>query len=366
MANNDGVQPSGDTWCKTDLGSRKTSEGTFTWTISGILGHRDMYGNDQGVMSREFTLQSPDGKETKWVLEFVPKHSTNSLLVRVHSRNNFEVQTKMQVTIVQSNGTKGLLNYSFFNAPLFCTLTRGIKSKQDIWRIDWITLTQSAHTNMPNGDLTFNFKLNVYGMPKTVFGSNRLNNVQGPKNSEDHFKVFEEFYLSKEFSDVLIKCQDRSFEAHQLILSASSPVFRGMFQADMKEKKNQQLEIEDIEPDVVVEMLKWCYNRSCVATEENPDLDMVADLLVASDKYQIATLRNVCQSLLSSHLKVDNSLKFLVFGDTYTVQELKNDAMNIVVNNMSELIVTEEWKECKKKRPHIISEVAEAMAKTAS
>ena len=40
--------------------------------------------------------------------------------------------------------------------------------------------------------------------------------------------------------------------------------------------------------------------------------------------------------------------------------------MNIVVNNMSGLIVTEEWKECKKKSPHIISEVAEAMAKTAS
>ena len=140
-----------------------------------------------------------------------------------------------------------------------------------------------------------------------------MNNLQGPKDSDIDFNVFEEFYLSKEFSDVLIKCQDKSFEAHQLILSARSPVFRGMFQADLKEKKNQQLEIEDIEPDVVVEMLKWCYTRSCVATEEDPDLDMVSDLLVASDKYQIVTLKNVCQSLLSSRLKVDNSLKVTKF-----------------------------------------------------
>ena len=35
--------------------------------------------------------------------------------------------------------------------------------------------------------------------------------------------------------------------------------------------------------------------------------------------------------------------------------------MDMVVNNMNSLIETEEWKECKENRPHIISEVAEAM-----
>ena len=45
----------------------------------------------------------------------------------------------------------------------------------------------------------------------------------------------------------------------------------------------------------------------------------------------------------------------------YGAQELKNAAMNIVINNMSSLVATEEWRECKQERPHIISEVAEAM-----
>ena len=45
----------------------------------------------------------------------------------------------------------------------------------------------------------------------------------------------------------------------------------------------------------------------------------------------------------------------------HTAQELKNDAMDIVVKNMSGLIETEEWKECKKKRPHIVGQVAEAL-----
>ena len=79
----------------------------------------------------------------------------------------------------------------------------------------------------------------------------------------------------------------------------------------MKEKKSQVVEIKDLEPAVMSEMLKFIYTRSCVATVENedPDLDLVSDLLEASDKYQMVTLKNVCQSLLSAHLSVENSLR---------------------------------------------------------
>ena len=167
---------------------------------------------------------------------------------------------------------------------------------------------------MPNGDLTFNFELHLYGPPKTISGSKNMNKVRGAESTDNIFQVFEnldDFFLSKELSDVHIECQDQKFEAHQIILSASSPVFRSMFQADMKEKKSQVVEIKDLEPAVMSEMLKFIYTRSCVATEENenPDLDLVSDLLEASDKYQMVTLKNVCQSLLSAHLSVENSLK---------------------------------------------------------
>ena len=167
---------------------------------------------------------------------------------------------------------------------------------------------------MPNGDLTFNFELHLYGPPKTISGSKNMNKVRGAESTDNIFQVFEnldDFFLSKELSDVHIECQDQKFEAHQIILSASSPVFRSMFQADMKEKKSQVVEIKDLEPAVMSEMLKFIYTRSCVATEENenPDLDMVSDILEASDKYQMVTLKNVCQSLLSAHLSVENSLK---------------------------------------------------------
>ena len=61
-------------------------------------------------------------------------------------------------------------------------------------------------------------------------------------------------------------------------------------------------------------------------------------------------------------------MQFLVLGDMYRAQELKNAAMDIVINNMNRLMKTEEWRECecKKKNPQIIMEVAEAIAMSAA
>ena len=287
--------------CKTDLNKQKESKGTtFNWTISGLLDRRDVYNEGQAVMSKEFILPTPDGKDTKWVLELVPKFNSDSVKVMIHSRNNFDVDTRIEMTVIDCNGAKCFVNYNFYDAQYLSTFIGG--TKKNIWQLAWSSLKQPQETGwravgnslyMPKGDLTFNFELIVYGKPKTT-NENDLN--------------LGEFYLSSELTDVLIKCQNKSFKAHKVILSASSPVFRAMFQADMKESSSQEVVIKDIEPDIVEEMLKFIYTCSC-CVEENSDLDFVSNLLVASDKYQMKTLKNVCQSQLSSHLQVDNSLK---------------------------------------------------------
>ena len=177
MANDDEMPPLGDSWCKTDLKTRKTSEGTFTWTISGLNEKREEYGAGQSVMSRQFTLRSPDGKETKWILEFFPKSSTSYLQIVVHSRNKFDVKTKIQMTIIASGGTKYFINNGIFNAPHSCTFARD--STLNVWQLDWNTLRRDLAVYMPNGDLTFDFDLTLYGTPKTIYGSKNLNRSQG-------------------------------------------------------------------------------------------------------------------------------------------------------------------------------------------
>ena len=128
-------------------------------------------------------------------------------------------------------------------------------------------------------------------------------------------KNFEQFFLSKEMSDIQIKCGDKTFEAHQVILSTWSPVFRGMFQAEMKEKETKTVEIQDLDPDVMLEMLKFFYIGSCNIHQKNPDPEDVMGLLEAADKYQVDVLKDKCEEAMISILEPNNCLRILDFAD---------------------------------------------------
>ena len=306
MAGNDD-----NSWCETNLKTRKTSVGSFFWKITGFEDQRDEFVGSEIVKSREFVVKDPDGKETKWMLECIPSYIGTNVRLHLISRNKFDVKVKIDVSITNNAGVKLKTRYDNTCSSTTLHKFRGTQTVEIFSKSFKDTL--KAESLMPNGDLTFKCALTIFGPFEQTLGSPKSKEV--PKAPTDvSLNVCEnlgDFYLSKELSDVLIECQDQKFEAHQVILSASSPVFRRMFQADMKEKKSQLVEIKDLKrkPTVVSEMLKFIYTGSCVATEDNPDLDMVSDLLEASDEYQMVTLKTVCLSLLSSNLEVENSLK---------------------------------------------------------
>ena len=62
-----------------------------------------------------------------------------------------------------------------------------------------------------------------------------------------------------QFSDVNLNIRGREFPAHKNILAARSEVFAAMFQHPTKEKLSNQIEIEDIEPEVFQELLRFIY-----------------------------------------------------------------------------------------------------------
>ena len=64
-----------------------------------------------------------------------------------------------------------------------------------------------------------------------------------------------------------------------LLFSARSPVFNAMFEHEMEEKKHGRVEITDVEPEVMNEILRFIY------TGKAPNLEKMADeLLAAADK----------------------------------------------------------------------------------
>ena len=71
----------------------------------------------------------------------------------------------------------------------------------------------------------------------------------------------------------------REYYAHKAILAARSPVFSAMFEHEMEEKKQNKVEITDMDHEVLREMLRFIYTGKATNLEK-----MDADLLAAADK----------------------------------------------------------------------------------
>ena len=147
------------------------------------------------------------------------------------------------------------------------------------------------------------------------------------------------------------------FPAHKFVLAAGSPAFSAMLQSEgFAENKTNILEIDDLVPPVVKEMLRFLY------TDRVEKMDQLAkDLLVAADKYLIDSLKSNCQLALAETLTVENCCQMLALADSHSAADLKNVAMKFTIRHLDELMKCESWRQLKRTHPHLGFQVVETM-----
>lgn len=132
------------------------------------------------------------------------------------------------------------------------------------------------------------------------------------------------------------------FPAHKVILAARSPVFASMFEYNMQESSNNKIEVNDLSPDALKEMLTYIY------TGRVSDVGNVAyDLLYAADKYQLDDLKTLCEQQLSKSLKVENAAHMLQFAHMHNTPMLKRRTLRFIAIHGAEVRATKEWEEIK-------------------
>lgn len=159
-----------------------------------------------------------------------------------------------------------------------------------------------------------------------------------------------------ELSDVTIQVGPETFYAQKAILSVRSPVFAVMFRSGMQEAKLNYLVVEDIEPDVFKELLRFIY----VGKVERLT-DMAHELLAAAHKYSLDRLRTLCERHLQDHIEKESVLNTLAFADLYQVEELKKQAILFVCKNIQSMKETD-WKSYTRNHPDLVAEILSAMA----
>merc|ERR1719348_643367 len=165
----------------------------------------------------------------------------------------------------------------------------------------------------------------------------------------------EMLFLSKEYSDVIISCGDKVYDCHKNILTSRSPVFKIMLEVEMKEKMTGEIEIKNMDPEVLEDLLKYIY--SGVA----PNIDAHAqELFAAADQYQLYRLKELCEVKLCAVLDDTNCIDILFLSDLHRAQTLKAAALKFVSKNMHK-IDTSEWKKSFVAHPLLMTEVVEMM-----
>ncbi|VDN82195.1 unnamed protein product [Brugia pahangi] len=167
----------------------------------------------------------------------------------------------------------------------------------------------------------------------------------------------EAIYKEGRLADFTIVASGRELPAHQIILSARSPVFAAMLEPHTEEAKNSRVVFPDIDFEVMQELLLYMY------TGRSPNLsNMALDLLAAADRFQLPGLKEMADQVLRTGLIVESACRYLVFADMHNARELKSDAIKFIAQNSSSIITTDGWTELVKEHPALVTEVVAAIS----
>ena len=165
-----------------------------------------------------------------------------------------------------------------------------------------------------------------------------------------------DLYRDKAFADASIKCRDQVFKVHKAILASQSPVFRKMFEVDMKEKRSGVIEISDpdVSPEVVSDLVTYLY------TANAPGIRTQAkELLKVAHLYEISRLLRMCEDELQKSITAGNVCNLLLLAELHAAQDLKTKCMEFIHLNSRSMRKTQGWQEIKDKAPGLLCEVLE-------
>ena len=140
-------------------------------------------------------------------------------------------------------------------------------------------------------------------------------------------KEFERFINNESFSDIEIHVEHQKYLAHKVLLAGKSPVFDRMLSHTMKETITGVIEIEDLKPEVFQEVLHFLYTNELM-----PKDNLVQEILIAADRYEIDDLIRRCEDFLIEKLTVENVISLLQFSDDHNAARLMKVCFDFITD----------------------------------
>jgi hypothetical protein len=139
--------------------------------------------------------------------------------------------------------------------------------------------------------------------------------------------------LAKSLSDVTLQADGHQFEAHRVVLSASSAFFRAMFTGSMDESRQRVVIIRDMPGPVLGQLIDYCYTSAVEVTEGN-----VQALLAAAGQLQLPWVMETACEFLQHRLEPSNCLSIASLADTHSCPPLQAAAEAVALQRFSEVV----------------------------
>lgn len=108
------------------------------------------------------------------------------------------------------------------------------------------------------------------------------------------------------FTDCVVSCGSVVMKCHRVVLAMSSPVFKRMFESEMREGIEHRIDIPDADPQIARAMVQFLYT-GCLGIESN----MLSPMVAIADKYQLEELCMLCATRLVDTIDKDSAFATL-------------------------------------------------------
>jgi hypothetical protein len=339
-----------DAWCHIDHNTEDVNF-SYAFSIGSFKSKIDSWANGKPLYSSRFKIEVGK-RESEWKLGCYPNGKDE-----LYSRNvgiylfpvNKEAKSKhvsstFELVKVDGSHTKKqirIINFKDVASGTGCGRSKFISHEE----------LNSNPDLLPGDCLQIYCKMIVKGPESEVVCSGTTSRPCSSFEMEEgptSVIWMSDLLQSGEFADAEIVCDGTSFLCHKIVLASASPVFKAMLTNNMKEKETGKIVVEGIDKDTIPDMLNYIYG-----VKIDKMIEKAENLLAVAERYDLKQLKDYCEQLLVSSLKLENCVDYLMIADMHSANLLQSTVIKFMVDNARELEMQVDWQDTLVKFPKL-------------
>ena len=140
--------------------------------------------------------------------------------------------------------------------------------------------------------------------------------------------------IADQFNDVTVVAGSESIPANRMVLSCYSKFFESMFLSPMKERYQNEVEIQNFDGKAVRALIDFMYSGKIVINNEN-----VVNLLAVADFLQMEDVKLFCFEFLDDNLSIDDCLEMVNLSIQYNCPSSLKNIYQFISENFDQLAI---------------------------